>query len=385
MAFRTILGLIFSLSFSAVSWADDIALNPSHPDQYTVVQGDTLWDIAGKFLKNPSQWSDLWSHNTHVRAPHIIYPGDTLYFSKVNGRPQLSFSSPRQQLAASAYAYDNEQQQQTHTSSGTCVLHEEDFKDGRKSFNLTQDGKLAPCIRETEIRQAITLIPTETIAPFLTSPRILGSNELNTAPYVVDLAGEHLIAGVGDKIYVRAITQPKSLTYTVYREGQTYLSPETGEILGYEAKYVADTNLQQMGDPATLTIVKAKNEIRIGDRIMTNADEDISLNYFPRPPDKAIKGNIISVLSGVSQIGKYDVVVIDKGIKDGLLAGHALDIYKKGRIARDLYSPVKNAAIKLPDELAGKLMVFRPFERVSYALVLKAIQNIHILDTVQTP
>ena len=375
MAFRTILGLIFSFYFSAISWADEIQLNPSHPAQYTVVQGDTLWDISGKFLHNPSHWPRLWNQNAQIKNPHLIYPGDTIYFSMVNGRPQLS-------LSRNGQSYSDEYQSQTN---GPCILHEEDVKEGRKDFALTEEGKLAPCIRETDIKQAIPLIPTDAIDQFLTSPRVVSANELNNAPYIVDLAGEHLIAGAGDRIYVRSITEPTSLSYTVYREGATYVSPETGEILGYEAKYIADTTLQQPGDPATLAIVKAKSELRIGDRIMPRADENITLNYFPRPPEQSITGSIISVLGGVSQIGKYDVVVIDKGTKDGLLTGHELDIYQNGRIARDLYNPVKNATVKLPDELAGKLMIFRPFERVSYALVMKASQAIHVLDKVQTP
>ena len=91
------------------------------------------------------------------------------------------------------------------------------------------------------------------------------------------------------------------------------------------------------------------------------------------------------MLDGVNQIGKFNVVVIDKGTQDGLLPGHELDVYKRGRITRDTYSIIKNDQVKLPDEFAGTLMVFRPFERVSYALVMKATQAIHVLDKVQTP
>jgi hypothetical protein len=118
---------------------------------------------------------------------------------------------------------------------------------------------------------------------------------------------------------------------------------------------------------------------------MANPEEEVVLNYFPRPPEQSIKGSIISVLGGVSQIGQYNVVVIDKGTTDGLLPGHELDIYKRGNIVSDTYSAVKNDAVKLPDEIAGTLMVFRPFERISYALIMKAGQAIHVLDKVQTP
>jgi len=399
MAFRTLTGLIVSLLLSLSAWADDqsawsgsarkaptgarawtardeIQINPSHPDQYTVTKGDTLWEIAGKFLTHPWQWPELWSHNTQIKNPHLIYPGDTLYLATINGKPQLSLS--RSDLPQA--------QTQTHANTNApCVLKEEEYKHGRKEFAVSEDGKVLPCIRESKLEQAIRLIPTSNIASYLTSPKVVGEDELNNAPYVLDFAGEHLIIGIGDRVYVRSITETDTLSHTIYRPGSAYVSPESGEILGYEAQYIAEASLQQPGDPATLAITKADREIRIGDRIMPAIEEELALNYFPHPPEESIKGSIISVLGGVSQIGRYNVVVIDKGTADGLLAGHELDIYKAGKIVRDNYSPIKNDAVNLPDEIAGTLMVFRPFERVSYALVMKATQALHVLDKVRTP
>jgi len=398
MAFRTFTGLIVSLLLSLSAWADDqsawsglarnaptgtrawtagdeIQINPSRPDQYTVVKGDTLWEISGKFLTHPWQWPELWSHNTQIKNPHLIYPGDTLYFSVVNGKPQLNLS--RSDLTPQA--------QYQPSPHSPCVLKEEDYKHGRKDFAVSEAGKVLPCIRETDLKQAIRLIPTETIASYLASPKVVDENELGNAPYVVGFAGEHIIVGTGDRVYVRSITDSKNLSHTIYRPGSAYVSPENGEILGYEAQYIADASLQQPGDPATLAITKADREIRTGDRIMAHTEEELALTYFPRPPEQSIKGSIISVLGGVSQIGRYNVVVIDKGTTDGLLAGHELNIYKTGKIVGDEYSPIKNDAVNLPDEVAGALMVFRPFERVSYALVMKATQAIHVLDKVKTP
>jgi hypothetical protein len=371
MAFRTILGFIVPLLCCSAVLAEEIKLNPSHPERYTVVEGDTLWDISGKFLKNPGQWPLLWSYNNQIKNPHLIYPGDTVYFSMVNGQPRLSFS-PTEATAVSP-------------SAGPCVLNEADIQNGRTSFALSPEGKLQPCIRESAAAKAVQLVPAEAIQKFLSLPRVLGENELNQAPYIVDIAGEHLIAGNGDKVYVRAIEQPDSLTYAVYREGDILKNPTTEEVLGYEAKYIADLTLQEPGDPATLMITQAKSEIRAGDRILPTSEQEVVLNYFPEPPEASIKGNIIGVLDGVTQIGRYNVVVIDKGVSDGLKTGHELDIYQRGKIASDPYSPIKNDAVQMPDEYAGKLMVFRPFERVSYALVMQAQKDIHVLDKVQTP
>jgi LysM domain len=343
MSFRTIIGLIVPLLFSFQTWADNIKLNPTHPEQYTVIKGDTLWDIAGKFLYHPWQWSQIWHGNPKIKNPDIIYPGDIIVLSYVDGKPRLSVSP----------------------GNGTL--------------------KLQPRIRETALKDAIKVIPIDVIAPFLTSPRVVSKRELEDAAYVLDFAGDHLIAGAGNKIYVRAITQPKGLAYTVYRPGTVYKNPDTDEILGYQAKYIADVTLQRPGDPATLLVTRSKSEILIQDKVMQNQEGQVALNYFPAPPEFAIRGNIISVLNGVSQIGRFDIVVIDKGKEDGLKNGHLLNIFQSGKIVIDKYGSIKNERVTLPEELAGTLMIFRTFPSVSYALVMEATGAIHVSDSVKTP
>ena len=341
MAFQKTLGLLISLLFSINICADIIKIKPDHPKQYTVVKGDTLWDISGQFLKQPWHWPKLWENNPQVNNPHLIYPGDTLYFSMVDGKPRLSFTD------------------------GTVILK--------------------PRIRTSPIDQAIKLIPTDAIAQFLTSPRVVNKKDLELSPYVIDFAGEHIIAGAGDRVYVRSIPNPESLGYTIYRAGEAYVSPDyPDEVLGYEAKFIADTTIQRSGDPATLIVTKSDIEIRKGDRLMVSEKDPLALNYFPRPPEQPIGGSIISVLGGVSQIGQFNIVVIDRGTADGLKPGHTLDIYNLGRTVDDPYNldNKKRSYVKLPDEIAGELMVFRPFERISYALVLVATQSIHIYDRV---
>lgn len=374
MAFRILSSLVLTLFISLTAYAEDIQLNPAHPNQYTVVKGDTLWDISGKFLNHPWQWPLLWQQNQQIQNPHLIYPGDTLYFAVVNGQPQLSLSSNNTPETSAAPASDS-----------TCILSADDIKNGRTEFAISKDGKVLPCIRQTLIKQAVEFIPNTAIARYLGSPKVVAEHELEQASYVIDIAGEHLIAGAGDRVYVRKVTSASPQLYTIYRPGSTYHNPETNEVLGYEAEFIAETQLQQTGDPATLIVTKSAREILKGDRIMPKTDEEFVLSYFPRPPEKPIQGNIISVLGGVSQIGIYDVVVIDKGKREGMKVGHELTIYQKGETVADPFSPQKDEFIKLPDETAGKLMVFRPFERVSYALVMNTTRAIHILDTVKTP
>ncbi len=344
MVFRHSAALLISFLLGNSAWADTLDMNPQHPEQYIVGANDTLWDISAKFLKNPWQWSRLWHDNPQVKNPHLIYPGDVLVFSADSGNPRLY-------LAASS---------------------------GSK--------RLTPSIRRSPIEQAIKSIPPDAIIQFLNSPKVVGATDLDNAPYVIDFPSEHLIAGAGNKVYVRAILQPQTLDYTFYRKGEPYVRPETGEILGYEAIYVASGVLEKEGDPAILNISKSKQELRIGDRLMPSSENQAALNFFPMPPENYISGNIIAVTNGVSQIGRHNIVVIDRGAMDGLRSGHVLSIYQRGKVVNDPFQIEGSVTqVKLPNEFAGNLMVFRVFERVSYALVMEAFQTIHVLDKVQTP
>ncbi|WP_347988834.1 LysM peptidoglycan-binding domain-containing protein [Methylomonas sp. AM2-LC] len=347
MVLRTIFGILLGFFFSTSLLAEELKINPNHPDQYTVVKGDTLWDISGKFLQHPWQWPKLWHNNPQIKDPHWIYPGDTLYFSYVNGEPRLSFSR--------------------YSGSG--------------------EEKMEPRIRESGIDSAIPMIPSDAIAQFLSSPKIVGKDELNNSPYIVDIGGnERLVGGAGDRLYARSIVTPTTLSYGIYRQGDPYISPQTNEILGYEALFIGDATLVASGDPATLIANKSNSQIRQGDRLMPSEENSVALNYFPKAPESQISAYIIRVMGGITQIGQHDIVVIDKGIADGLQAGHTLNIFRAGRVINDtLHSIEEPEAVKLPDEYSGVIMIFRPFERVSYALVMDALGPIHILDRVQTP
>lgn len=344
MVFRALLGFLVPLLLSLNAWAEEIAIKDDHPNRYVVVEGDTLWGISGRFLENPGQWPRIWRNNPQIHNPHLVYPGDVVTFSMVNGRPQLSLEG---------YG--------SRAENGTKPL-------------------FYPHVRETPGAEAIHLIPVNAIAPYLSSPRVVGENDLETAPYILRIAGEHVVAGAGDRVYVRSITQPDTLAYTVYRQGQAFKSPGSNETLGYEAQYVADITLEKSGDPATLKVVKSNGELRAGDRVMPSEKGQIALNYFPKVPETEISGYVISVLNGVTQIGRNDIVVVDRGKNDGLEVGHVLNIYTSNGLVTDPYSNLTNELVKLPDELAGVLMVFRTFDRVSYALVMQAGQALHVGD-----
>lgn len=348
MASKAIIGLILSLTLSLSCMADVIKLNPSHPTRHVVVKGDTLWDISAKFLQNPWEWPKVWRHNGQIENPHLIYPGDVITLCLINGEPML------------------------------CV-------DSVNSVANNNDRMLYPQMRKDDTNGAISMIPIEDIKAFLNSPKVVNKDDLENAPYIVDFSGEHIVAGAGDEIFVRSILKPEYLAYTTYRPGITYTDPETDEILGYEATFIANNTIISLGDPATLRVIDTKQEVRRGDRLMPTSEANTVMRFFPVPPDDFIQASIISVLNGVTQIGQYDVVVLSKGEVDGLKVGHVLSIMQKGKLIPDPFHKNKNELVKLPDQDAGIALVFRAFERVSYALVMQANKNIRVFDRMQTP
>jgi hypothetical protein len=245
---------------------------------------------------------------------------------------------------------------------------------------------MQPKIRyEDNKSQAIVMIPIDAIRPFLMSPKVLNKNELHSAPYIVAFAGEHLIAGTNTHIYVRSIFKKNFMHYTTYRVGKTYKDADTDEILGYEAIHIANNTVVTFGDPATLNITNALREVRLGDYLIPAEKTDLAFDFYPVAPSKKINASIIANLTDSQEMGQFDIVVIDKGAKNGLKFGHLLNIMDKSKKIKDPYNQTSHELVKLPSKKLGSLLIFRTFDRVSYGLIIHAIRNIHLLDKVRTP
>jgi len=348
--------IVSCISFTAFS--ANVELRSDHPEQYVVKKGDTLWDISAVFLKSPWLWPEIWQVNPQIRNPHLIYPGDVLELAFCDGKPCLKFSS-----------------------GGRNV-------------------KLSPGVRSSINQHAIPPIPLDVIRPFLSRPRLVDQDTLDLAPYVLASQDEHLIAGAENKVYVRGIDENEQRNrYMVFRSGETYRNPplkgeKEGEILGYEALYIADAEMQRFGDPSTAMITLSKREVLVGDRLLPEEDP-IDKEFVPHAPEHEVNGKIISVVDGVSQIGQYQIVVLNQGAESGLEAGHVLAIHESGRYVRDtikrdrLIKTGMNRGpaelVELPEERIGELMVFRTFDKVSYALVMHLERPAHIYDAVHLP
>jgi len=400
MSFKRFLALIAGIFFlSTWALADTVPLDPDHPKRYTVRKGDTLWDIAGRFLLEPWRWPEIWRANPQIDNPHLIYPGDELVLTYEGGRPVVRL-------------------------------------DGRR----LPVYKLSPQVRVEPLdREAIPTIPIDAIRQFLRRPRVVSEAEIEAAPYIVSVGKEHLVAGPGARVYARGVDPEQATRYTIYRKGEPYHDPAAieDEALGFEAVHVGDAVLERRGDPATMVITRSNREVLAGDRLFPVHKEEIDRSFMPRAPERQLEGRIISVVEGVTQIGQHQVVVLNLGRRDGLEPGHVLAVYQAGEVVDDPFVPEPRQTIEevkphpdavgidkvfeagivigrtmgrtlkgfyddtvdrfvhpgprphelitLPDERAGVVMVFRPFDRLSYALVMKATRAIHLHDTVRNP
>ena len=389
-----IIVLLVMLTWLSPAISDEVSINPSNPGNYTVVEGDTLWDIAGRFLTHPWQWPDIWQVNSQIENPHLIYPGDQVSLTYKDGRPILGLARGGQ-------------------------------FGGRRV-------KLSPSVREYRHDDAIAPIPLDAIRPFLSRPQVMDLADIEKTGYVVSSDERHLANGTGNRIYIRNLGELTTDKYSVFRTGGEYRDGVTNELLGHEALHIGDVVIEKAGDPATARVVYASKEILTGDRLMPQQEDEYP-DFIPRAPDGEVDGRVISVVDGVSEIGQYAVVVLDRGAADGLQPGHVLAIYQAGAViedelasaidAQEKYDAIQRAPesstglqhvgdsiaanvmaaknsldvflnepkggypklVTLPDERAGELMVFRSFDNVSYALVMNTQRALHLLDKVKNP
>ena len=349
-------------------------LAPNAPDEYTVKRGDTLWGISGVFLTRPWRWPELWGMNLEqIHNPHLIYPGQQLVLDKSGGRALLR-------------------------------LQAANGNDDRPLETV----RLSPRVRVESL--ADTSVPTlkaNLIEPFLSEPIIVDEGTLLKAPRIVGAPESRVLITRGDRAYARG-TSPlmqrvpgHSDEYRVFRDAKPLKDPFTETVLGYEAQYLGKAMLvrgesselvrtagrgeERLPVPATIDIVSAKEEMRAGDRLLPEPPRQFQ-SYVPHAPASPMEAVIVSVYGdAVTYAGQNQVVVINKGTADGIESGHVLSILKQGDRRLDVSQPGERTQIKLPSEHNGLLMVFRPFERLSYALILEINDTVSVGDRVTNP
>ena len=349
---RIISLVILACCFAPRANADELKLKEGAPDIYTVVTGDTLWDISGKFLENPWRWPEIWNLNKEeIKNPHWIYPGDVIALDKSGTNPRLRLLRDGQEV-----------------SDGGAGSAE----------------KYGPRVRGEALEaSAIPSIRAQDIEPFLAKPLFIQEGALDAAPVILASEDNHVIAGKGSIAYVEGIDSSKGRDWQIYRPGKKLYDPENERVvLGFEAVYVGDAYIKRFGEPSTADIVRSKFEVNRGDRLI-NTDEQAYAAYVPHAPDKMIKARIVSAYNSVNEVAQNSIITINRGARHGMEIGHVLAAYRNGEWVKSELKPGKK--VKLPDERVGLIFVFRVFDNLSYALVLQSTRQFNLGDVVQTP
>jgi nucleoid-associated protein YgaU len=360
--------------------AKGVALNelaPNAPDSYTVKHGDTLWAISSLFLKGPWRWPELWGMNLEeIKNPHRIYPGQVLTLERKNGMATL------------------------HLGAGSISGSADDAG--------IETVRVSPRTRYESLGDtALPTLQSSVIEAFLAEPIIVDEADLLAAPRIVATQENRVLLTRGDRAYARGPSSKPLLDderrqkqLRVFRNATPLRDPSTGEVLGFEAQYVGKANLirgETTSDvtekdgatasaivPATIDIISAKEEIRVGDRMLPEPPRLLQ-TYTPRMPPGNSDGRIVSVYgSAIVNAAQNQVVVINRGVRDGMEPGHVMAILKDGARIIDK-GDEKRPLMKLPDERNGLLMVFRTFERLSYALILEITDGVRVGDRLTPP
>lgn len=319
------------------------------PPTYIVQQGDTLWEISGKFLHDPWHWPELWRQNPTIQNPNLIYPGDRIVLSYENGAPRLDLV----RLA-------NQQ--------GNRVI------------------KLHPHVRSMPANTAIPTIPLNVIGPFLNDSRVVTAQQAEKCPKIIALDEDHIVVGTGDRIYVNRLS-PKGAdnVFAVFRPNKTYIDPRSHLPIGIEGLVLGKAQLEVPGHPARLMITRSFAEIKIGDHLINTAQEELDPYFSPKLPKGPAKGQIISVFGGLSQIGQYQILVVTGGKNSHREIGDVLDIYQTHKDLPSRLTFETDKSYHFPPLKIGRCVVFRVFDLVSYVLVMNATRPIYLLDEVRRP
>lgn len=386
--FKKILAISAAALLTFMTGTIAAELRADHPETYVVQKGDTLWDIAKRFLNEPWLWPEIWQANPQIENPHLIYPGDVL---------SLAYMGTGQTQPA---------------------------------LNVT---RLSPKVRAEAM--PIPAVPLTEVQDFLKNLHVLNDEEYKSLPYVVGLEESRLRSAGGQTVYVRnsafkpgdrvSIVRP-TVRYGVMplatdkhpkrepilrrdnwstaeglesswggsiRWAHHFIAKKRFQFLGWEVAEVAQGHITRDGDPSTVLVANGGFEVRKGDLLLPYDPFPYDLSFYPHAP-AAIPPNarLLAVTDQIANGGRYDVVAISAGAQDGVENGQVFSVWSVGETVRDdVAHPVRLSAdlnrnkVKLPDEFAGHVMIFRTFDKVSYGLVMDGIRPVHVGDRLNGP
>ncbi|WJG09477.1 LysM domain-containing protein [Aliiglaciecola sp. LCG003] len=340
--------LVILLFLPLVSLADVINIKGSAPEVYVVKKGDTLWDISSLYLDKPWLWPELWRNNVHIDNPHLIYPGDELRLRyNAEGEPQLEMvrETPKTQIKLSP--------------QGHKVMKQ---------------------------AEPIPALPWTVIQPYIENSSIMSDEEYQRLPHLLGNQEGAVRYVSGDLVLSRAARRTPG-RYNIIRKQNPVLD-QYGNLLGIQIRHVADAvPLESEIEGQHLVELKQANfEAKRGDKLLPA--EDIAPQNLELHPATRQKGQIVDSLEQHQLLGKYNVVVLDLGereVKPGTVFGIYLqgpDIYDGESPKYDKENGFIQAVFDGGDEVAqpfikaGEVVVFKVFEKASYALITRSTKVI---------
>ena len=389
---RTVIKKIFHLILVAMlastAMAQDVSVRADHPDEYIVVEGDTLWDISGRFLEKPWQWPAIWHANQQIENPHLIYPGDRISLVYVDGKPRLMVNG------------------------------------AKPTVRLSPGARVLP-------REPIPPVEWDAIDQFVTNARVLAPGSFSDLPYVVANENQRRTATTKDLTYVRGIDGRLGSEFAIVRMRHIYYDDngvmERGKhrkyavhlpvkdeypgdiwdatlswrrknppVLGYEFWDIAVGRLVKNGDPATLEIQGNRTEVQEGDFVLPIDDHKYDPQLFPHAMDSVPDGMEVIALTQASYgAGHYQIVAINAGQNQGVEAGHVFSAFRPGERVQDNVKYPKGSwadqttlnddKVTLPDQFSAHILVFRVFDEVSYAMIMSGDRPVRERDILKHP
>ena len=339
-----------------------LIVNPDAPSTYVVQKGDTLWDIASKFLHTPWRWPEIWDKNQEYKNPHLIYPGDVLRLSYVNNQPVLTVNGvPNAPPAVEMHStYDSE-------------------------------GRLQPRIR---IERRGSGEPIANLAPFMVWPQVLDLGSIKSAPYILSSQDDHALITSNDTIYIKNMPPlPTGHRSAIYHENKPLIHPRTKQLLGYEVSYAGYARIEHSDRITTATVLDSKREIHEGDRLFIPNNDENTLNNVPiKAPSVQIKGEVVSLFDSGEISGSFMIAAIDQGLRNHVQIGDTLAVYAAGRMVLDpvakqrvgnMQAPVYE---KLPSEKIANIVIYNvASDNLSYGLIMDATREVKAGDVVVNP
>jgi len=350
--FRIISSIAVGIAFlaSVSVQAAPPAIAPDAPDSYTVVEGDTLWGISGRFLQDPWRWAEVWQmSDDEINSQHLIYPGQIIVLDR---------SGPYLRIGKR--------------------IGESGGEKSSKPERPVGDGKLQPRIYQTPIDEAISTIPLKAIAPFLTRPLVVNEKTLQGTATIVATETNRVYLAQGDTVFAKDIDENTD-KWAIFRSAKPLVDPANRKVLGYEAQYLGSARVKERTTPVSLEIVEAVEEIGVGDKMLPTEGELI-FSYAPHEPKGPIDARLVSIYRGVSETGKLSVIVVGAGKQDGLEPGNVVAMFRNRGIAKH-----EGKAYALPEKRYGSALIFRVFDNVSYALVMDTEGQAAIGDAIRNP